>query len=194
MSGIPKKVHKVVVDDLNNKMGMIVDLTNKLNASDTVNIHVKAMLEKSQEKWRMEKKIHQNVTKEHKKCIDRNVTLRKLVKELQEGSRGGLGNLGKDLASVSTHDQLEAAKKVIDQMSEREDKIQNASKDLIKKHNQAIQLKELYEEQLKKVRKEAEEQVQALNQHNSLLTGELRGANFCFQKLAEEMSKAREVV
>ena len=46
MSGIPKKVHKVVVDDLNNKMGMIVDLTNKLNASDTVNIHVKAMLEK----------------------------------------------------------------------------------------------------------------------------------------------------
>ena len=43
-------------------------------------------------------------------------------------------------------------------------------------------------------RDEAQEQVQDLNQHNSLLTGELRGANFCFQKLAEEISKGKEVV
>jgi len=42
-------------------------------------------------------------------------------------------------------------------------------------------------------RDEAQEQVQALNQHNSLLTGELRGANYCFSKLAEEMAKGKEV-
>ena len=42
-------------------------------------------------------------------------------------------------------------------------------------------------------REEAQEQVKALNQHNSLLTGELRGANYCFSKLAEEMSKGKEV-
>jgi len=39
---------------------------------------------------------------------------------------------------------------------------------------------------------ELEEQVKDLNQHNSLLTGELRGANYCFSKLAEEMSKGKE--
>ena len=72
-------------------------------------------------------------------------------------------------------------------MNEREERMQNASKELIKKHNNAVNLKDLYESQLKDVRKEAQEQVKDLNQHNSLLTGELRGANFCFQKLVEVM-------
>ena len=42
-------------------------------------------------------------------------------------------------------------------------------------------------------RDKAQELVKDLNQHNSLLTGELRGANYCFSKLAEEMSKGKEV-
>ena len=41
-------------------------------------------------------------------------------------------------------------------------------------------------------REEAQELVKDLNQHNSLLTGELRGANYCFSKLAEEISKGKE--
>ena len=36
-------------------------------------------------------------------------------------------------------------------------------------------------------RDEAQELVKDLNQHNSLLTGELRGANYCFTKLVEVM-------
>ena len=187
MSGIAKKVHKSVLDDLNIKLAENIELKKKLSASDHVNRNLRGMLEKSQERWKQEKKIHQNVTKEHKKSNEKNATLRKLVKELQEGSRGGLGNLGKDPTCISTNQQLETAKKVIDEMNEREERMQNASKELIKKHNNAVNLKDLYEGQLKDVRKEAEEQVQDLNQHNSLLTGELRGANYCFTKLVEVM-------
>ena len=47
---------------------------------------------------------------------------------------------------------------------------------------------------LRKTVFELEELVKDLNQHNSLLTGELRGANFCFQKLVEEMTKGKEGV
>ena len=72
MSGIAKKVHKSVLDDLNLKLAEIIELKKKLNASDTVNSHVKAMLEESQQRWKQEKKIHQKVTKEHKKSNEKN--------------------------------------------------------------------------------------------------------------------------
>ena len=184
MAGIPKKVHKSVVDDLNLKLAEIIELKKKLNASDTVNSHVKAMLEESQQRWKQEKKIHQKVTKEHKKCIDRNVTLRKLVKEMQEGTLGDFVPGGHEKRLVDRvaelEHSLEVAKTVHDQRTERE-------KDLKSKLQQAVTLKDLYESQLKDVRKEAAKDREENRVEVERLIGEIRGANFCFQKLIAEI-------
>ena len=184
MAGIPKKVHKSVVDDLNLKLAEIIELKKKLNASDTVNSHVKAMLEESQQRWKQEKKIHQKVTKEHKKCIDRNVTLRKLVKEMQEGTLGDFVPGGHEKRLVDRvaelEHSLEVAKTVHDQRTERE-------KDLKSKLQQAVTLKDLYESQLKDVRKEAAKDREENRCEVERLIGEIRGANFCFQKLVQEI-------
>ena len=59
MSGIAKKVHKSVLDDLNIKLAEIIELKKKVDASDHVNQNLRGMLEKSQERWNQEKKIHQ---------------------------------------------------------------------------------------------------------------------------------------
>jgi len=184
MSGIAKKVHKSVLDDLNIKLAEIIELKKKVDASDHVNQNLRGMLEKSQERWKQEKKIHQNVTKEHKKSNERNVTLRKLVKEMQEGTLGDFVPGGHEKRLVDRVAELEhslgVAKTVHDQRTERE-------KDLKSKLQQSVTLKDLYESQLKDVRKEAAKDREENRCEVERLIGEIRGANFCFQKLIAEI-------
>ena len=184
MSGIAKKVHKSVLDDLNIRLAEIIELKKKVDASDHVNQNLRGMLEKSQERWKQEKKIHQNVTKEHKKSNERNVTLRKLVKEMQEGTLGDFVPGGHEKRLVDRVAELEhslgVAKTVHDQRTERE-------KDLKSKLQQSVTLKDLYESQLKDVRKEAAKDREENRCEVERLIGEIRGANFCFQKLIAEI-------
>ena len=148
----------------------VFELEKKLDAADAVNRNLNAIIKKYQEEvdTLKNKQTAPNklLSSEAHRLRDREVELEEIITALQ-------------------HD-LELAKKAITQMTDGEKKLRG---DL----QQAVNVRDLYEEQLKDVRKEAQEQVQALNQHNSLLTGELRGANYCFSKLAEEMSKGKEV-
>ena len=57
---------------------------------------------------------------------------------------------------------------------------------------QAVNVKDLYEDQLKDVRKEAAKDREENRCEIERLIGELRGANFCFQKLTEEIFKGGE--
>ena len=159
----------------------IVDLEKKLDAADAVNRNLKGMMQGFQVEGaenrikiaELEKTLKNKQTAPNKLLSSEAHRLRDREVELEE------------IITALQHD-LELAKKAITQMTDGEKKLRG---DL----QQAVNVRDLYEEQLKDVRKEAQEQVQALNQHNSLLTGELRGANYCFSKLAEEMSKGKEV-
>ena len=52
---------------------------------------------------------------------------------------------------------------------------------------QAVNVKDLYEDQLKSVRKEAAKDREEKDLEIERLIGEVRGANFCFQKLTESL-------
>jgi len=204
MSGIPKKVHKSVVDDLNIKMGAIIDLKKKVEATDHVNRNLQAIITKKEKQLKTESNMYQNASNERDISEGMNKKYRSKIGRLEEKLKQNEEAYFKlrtekerkrndkremeleKIITVLKHD-LELAKKVAEQINEREDKMQNASKDLIKKHNQAIQLKELYEEQLKNVRKEAAKDREENRREVERLIGELRGANFCFQKLVQEI-------
>ena len=231
MSGIAKKVHQSVLDELNAESKAKVEAIRKLSASDNHNRNLQAIIVKKEKelktentRWtnasnerdvlqetnkkyrnkigRLEEKLKKNEeeyfklhgkvgTKSEKEWQEKTAKLRKKIAQLEEGNLGVIVPAGrevqlKDTVAELEHD-LETAKKVIDEMNEREERMQTASKELIKKHNNAVNLKDLYEGQLKDVRKESEEKVKELNQYSSLLTGELRGANYCFTKLVEVM-------
>jgi len=159
----------------------LIELQQQLDAADAVNRHLKVQL--------LQKKVESNEVTEvvtgealkkqvtdkerHKEIKQMNATLRDRIGELKTEKEGILVDI-----------------KHLQDCNKEWKKTYGSMKDKLK---QAVSLKDLYEGELKNVRKEAEEQVKDLNQHNSLLTGELRGANYCFTKLAEEMAKGKEV-
>jgi hypothetical protein len=204
MSGISKKVHQSVVDELNLESKAKVEAIRDLNASDHVNRNLQAIITKKEKQLKTESNMYQNASNERDISEGMNKKYRSKIGRLEEKLKQNEEAYFKlrtekerkrndkremeleKIITVLKHD-LELAKKVAEQINEREDKMQNASKDLIKKHNQAIQLKELYEEQLKNVRKEAAKDREENRCEVERLIGELRGANFCFQKLVQEI-------
>ena len=145
----------------------ILDLEKKLDGADAVNRHLKALIENDNAEYR------KAIAELEKTLKNKEKTPSKLLSSEAHRLRDREIEL-EEIITALKHD-LELAKKAIDQAEKQSQTMTDRCKVAI------------FE------REEAQEQVKALNQHNSLLTGELRGANYCFSKLAEEMSKGKEV-
>ena len=231
MAGIPKKVHKSVLDDLNLKLGEIIDLKKKVEATDHVNRNLQAIITKKEKQLKTETNMYQNASNERdvlqgtnkkyrskigrleeaiggleeklkqneeayfelhgkvgrkseKEWQDKTAKLRKKIAQLQEGNLGVVVPAGREIQLGDKVAELEhslgVAKTVHDQRTERE-------KDLKSKLQQAVNVKDLYEDQLNALRAESAKDREENRCEIERLIGEIRGANFCFQKLVQEI-------
>jgi len=149
-----------ILEDRNRKMDQVAKLKKKLDAADAVNRNLNGII--------------QNYKQDKEKEIESEQIITALKHDLE-------------LAKVEIYDNADEDRLQIKHLQDCNKEWKRTYGSMKDKLQQAVTLKELYEGQLKSVRDEYGAKESECRYEVERLTGELRGANFCFQKLTESL-------
>ena len=173
----------VILEDRNRKMDQVAELEKKVDAADHVNQNLKAIQVELEEKLRKNEEAYFSLQtkKYNKRYVDkREIELGEIITALKHDL---------ELAKAERYDNADEDQLQIKHLQDCNKEWKRTYGSMKDKLQQVVTLKELYEGQLKSVRDEYGAKESEYRYEVERLTGELRGANFCFQKLTEEICK-----
>ena len=188
-----KSKSEAVLEDRNRKMDQVAELEKKLDAADTVNRNLQAIKKELQVKnagyrnaiVELEETLKKKVKAPSKLLSSEAHRLRNREVELMEIVTALKHDL--ELAKAERYDNADEDRLQIKHLQDCNAEWKKTYQSMKGDLKQAVNVKDLYEDQLNALRAESAKDREESKCEIERLIGEIRGANFCFQKLTESL-------